>query len=275
MNILVPLKIYPTDDYLFITIQKVATRLLGSMYPDDISRGLAFDYNFDIINKKIIPAKSDLDYLQQLVVNDFNDATSNNLKKKVIILYRNPLNRFKSGIVQDFNTSILDNENSYFTLKLLFQLLNADSETKSFVKKNIGSLQHADLKNSPDKIREFFKESLKHYTNYLSEIGFNNPHGVNYIYAFYILLTYGIFDLSNVILCDIDDNLNELISELNIDVNYEHKNSNSEFIPLVEYVLTHDDVLRDKVKKYLHTETLFYNILKNHPNNFKIEDTQI
>lgn len=274
MEEFIPVKIYPTDEYLFITIQKVATRLLGSMYNDSVKKGLAFDYNIDIFNKEVIPAQSNIEYLQESVIKDFQDGVSGKLQKKVIILYRNPLKRFKSGIVQDFNSVILDNGNSDFTLKLLFELLDTNDSVKQFVLNNIGSLQHLQLNNSPTGTREFFKESLKYYTQHLADTGFNNPHSRNYIYSFYILLTSNFFELSNIILCDIDENLNELISDLNLNVNYEHRNSNSEFIPMMNDVLSDNDIIIGRVKKYLHIENMFYNILKTHSTNFKKENTQ-
>lgn len=267
---IIPLKIYSTDKYFFITKEKVASRFLESLFGDDLDSGIVFDYMFDINNKKIKPFIDTNSDIQKQTINDFEDALNKKLKKDIIILYRNPNNRFLSGIIQDFNSNI-DDKGGEFTLSLLYKLFNINSDIEEFMENNKGALQLSELETQSGEVIEFLKKSLTSYMEYSAELNFDGIHTKNYLHEFYILIKENYFDSNKIILCDIDINLDSLIKTLSLNPDYTRKNSNNNFKKLLHEILDdkNNKKLSEKIEFKLETEFIFYDMLKRHPNNYK------
>lgn len=268
-------KIYCTDTTIFVTIQKVASTLLSSLFDDSLKTGMVFDYSIDIINKRIIPAETNIGTIQYDTIRDFGDIFSNKCNKNIVVLYRNPKNRLTSAIIEDFNSIIMNDTYSDFTLNLLFKTFNASQSTYHFFKNNLSALYLSKIDKSDIELNDFLETSFTYYMQYLSDLGFNNQHAVDYLSEFYNMVNSGIFDESKLILCDIDTKtLTPLLDTLSIIPDYEnHIHSNMEFKPIIDRILTNGDnqYIISKYNEKLNSENHFYELLKNHSNNFKIQ----
>ena len=151
-------KIYSTDTSVFVTIQKVASTLLSSLFDDSEHTGLGFDYSIDILNKRIIPAETNIGPIQLKVINDFDDIFSNKCNKNVVILYRNPKLRLISSIIEDFNNIIMNDTYSDFALSLLLKTFNASPSTSQFLKNNAGALYLSKIDKSDTELNNFLEE---------------------------------------------------------------------------------------------------------------------
>jgi hypothetical protein len=264
------LKIFTTDNCFFICKEKVGSTLLESIYLDsDIQDGLIFNYSINLVEKKITPIFNFNNTIQLQTIDDFQNFLNKTLNKKVILLYRNPIKRLQSSIVEDFSSIINNENNDKFTIDLLFEKFNASEYVMDFVYKSRTSFTSIDFTDEPDEVIHFFEKCLKEYTLYLSKHNFNNQHGENYLHIFYYLLNENFFDLNNLILCNIDEsnNFDKLIHKFQLNVNFERKNSKSNFRNIMNNVIN-DEFIQEKIKHKLEVENLFYELFKLHPNNF-------
>lgn len=272
---IIPSKIYPTDTCVFITIQKVASTLLGSLFDDSEKTGMGFDYSIDIQNKKIICSEPTIGPIQQKVLNDFDAIFSNTSNKNIIILYRNPANRLKSSIIEDFSSIIVNTNHSDFTQNLLFKLFDAPPTVQEFLKANAHAFYLSKFDESNFELIDFLKKSFVFYMEFLSESDFNNNHSNSYLKDFYNIVNSNIFDESKLTLCDIDSKtLTPLLSKLSIVPDYtNHTHSNTVFFPIIEDILSdiNNTNIYSKYNKKIQSEYEFYELLKKHTNNFKIE----
>lgn len=272
---IVNLKVYPTDTCLFLTIQKVASTLLSSLIDDSEKTGLGFDYSLNIETKEVYPAESIPTKIRETILKDFDDIFSNKSDKNIVVLYRNPENRLKSSIIEDFNNLIVGQERSEFTLELLYKLFNASSDSQLFLNNNAHSLYLSKIDENDIELNEFLKKTFKFYIEYLSKLNFNNTHSANYLENFYKMITSNIFDESKLILCDIDSKLlTPLLNSLSITPDYKnHTHSNKVLLPIIDSVLLNisntDTYL--KYEEKINSEYEFYELLKKNSNNFKIQ----
>jgi hypothetical protein len=267
-------KVYPTNNCLFITKQKVASTLLTSLFDDSEKDASTFDYSIDIINKKITPAEAPLTTLSKKVLEDFDDIFSNNSKKSIIILYRNPEARLKSSITEDFNSSMLSNYNNEFAIYMLNKMFNPPSEIASFLNDTKNGLHLTKINYNDNELINFLKKVFTLYMEYLASIDFKNKHSVNYLSEFYTMINENIFDTSKLILCDIDAKLlNPLLEKFSLNVDYHHTHSNSEFNPIIDAILSdvNNKHIVEKYNEKIKSENVFYELLKKHSNNFNTE----
>lgn len=265
-------KIYNTDECIFITKEKVGSTLLESMYePNLIDQGLIFNFNIDLKNQTIIPAFQRDNKIQIQTIEDFKNCLNKNLNKKIILLYRNPYKRLQSSVVEDFSSVINSISNHEFILELLFDLFNASQYVRDFVNESKSGLHLAQLSNEPPEVIYFFKESLTRYFKHLTRTNFDNPHNQRYLFKINYVLDIDCFDLSKVILCDIDkpNNFDELLKQFDIKVDYNRKNSKNNFKEIINEICM-DEYISHKIQDSLQSENMYYEILKLHSNNFNI-----
>jgi hypothetical protein len=267
-------KIFPTNDCLFITKQKVASTLLSSLFTDSEKCGLAFDYSIDIVNRKITTAENPTTAISKKVLQDFDDIFSNNSKKTIIVLYRNPENRLKSSIIEDFTSSILSDYNNEFALYMLHKMFKVSPKTASFLNDNKNELHLTKINYNNNELIDFLKKTFTLYMEYLASTDFNNQHSVNYLSEFYTMINENIFDTSKLILCDIDAKLlSPLLEKFSLNVDYHHTHSNSEFNPIIDDVLSdmNNKHIVEKYNEKIKSENVFYELLKKRSNNFNTE----
>jgi hypothetical protein len=267
-------KVYPTNNCLFITKQKVASTLLASLFDNSEKDASTFEYSIDIVNKKIIEVEYPLSVISKKVVQDFDDIFSNNSKKTVIILYRKPDIRLKSSIIEDFISSILSDYNNEFAIYMLNKMFSISSNTVSFLNDSKNEFHLAPLNYNNNELIDYLKNVFTLYMEYLTETGFNNPHAVNYLSEFYVMINENIFDTSKLILCDIDSKLlNPLLERFSLNVDYHHTHSNSEYYPIIDAILSdvNNKHIVEKYNEKIKSENVFYELLKKHSNNFNME----
>jgi hypothetical protein len=206
------LKLYSTDKQLFITREKVGSRYLLSAFDEPNI------YQFQISNDlKSINPGSDLETNDKVkeIVKDWELSVAKKSKKDIIILYRKPEEKLKSGIIQDFYNVFHEERGNTFLVKLIFKYLNPSDDIKEFVLRNSYEIQFMDVGDLPKPVVEFYKQALTLYLEHLSTAGFNSTHCGNYLYVIFPLLFGNIFDTNKIILCDIDScNVSELFETL-------------------------------------------------------------
>lgn len=266
----ISVKIYSTDDNIILTVPKVASTLLSSMYDDEYIGGMKFDYNINIEEGTITPRDSNHNSLTTQTISDIQNIFTNKSEKNLIVLYRNPQDRLKSAIIQDFVSQIVDNESADFLLSVLYKIFNTPYHVQTFIRNNKHSF-HLSSVETPE-VEVFLEKSLIYFMDFLSKDGYSNHHASEYLNYFYIFLMKYQIDLSKLILCDIDSgNFDGLIKHYNLNVNYKQKNSNSQFKYIINNILDDENNkhIADKFFYKIERENTFYDILKNNPNNFK------
>lgn len=266
-----------TDKFLFITVEKVAsrftTRLCGSSRVDVVFLDSTFDRME--FNKK---GKASNDILER-TIKDFEDFLSKTIKKNVIFLYRDPLNRIESGIIQDAFSlfySINDYDINSVYRRMLIKNITSNYPNQKKIMKSVIDIAQEDvsdlkLKDVDHDVKKILKDILEIYISKSNSIG-NSGHTQNYLYSYFILLNKNI-DTNKVILCDIDDkdSFNKMIEQFNIESDGILKSEESHQIrkDILREVLHENPSMESLVNSVITEETIFYDILKSNKNNFK------
>lgn len=265
-----------TDKFLFITVEKVAsrftTRLCGSSRVDVVFLDSTFDRME--FNKK---GKASNDILER-TIKDFEDFLSKTIKKNVIFLYRDPLNRIESGIIQDAFSlfySINDYDINSVYRRMLIKNITSNYPNQKKIMKSVIDIAQEDvsdlkLKDVDHDVKKILKDILEIYISKSNSIG-NSGHTQNYLYSYFILLNKNI-DTNKVILCDIDDtdSFNKMIEQFNIESDGILKSEESHQIrkDILREVLHENPSMESLVNSVITEETIFYDILKSNKNNF-------
>lgn len=263
------LKLYSTDKQLFITREKVGSRYILSSFDEDNI------YNFSLSDDlKTINASSGLEISPKVnqILRDWELSIAKKSKKDIIIFYRKPEEKLKSGIIQDFY-NIFENEgrepHRAFLTKLIFKQLNASDETRQFVINNSYTIRFMDTDELPEHVLEFYKKALSLYLEHLSDTAFNDTHCNNYLYILFPLIFGNLFDTNKLILCDIDScNVSDLFETLNMNPIEESRNSNNKFKLILHDILQNNSLFRTRFNTKIESEITLYKMIKLHDRNF-------
>ena len=105
--------LFSTDTALIFTKPKIATTYLRSlgnsdmpMFSSTLNNILDFKYRYKVNfhNQNNTNELIDYSYILETINNDINLLVNNNLKKDIVILYRNPIKRCISAFVEDILT---------------------------------------------------------------------------------------------------------------------------------------------------------------------------
>lgn len=102
---MIPIHYFSGNDIVIITLNKVASRFIQKFANNGFLIESEFlinsDYEIDFKSFYINSFNEDIISIQQ-VSEEWNSIIKNNIKKQVVFIYRNPLNRTYSGVVQNF-----------------------------------------------------------------------------------------------------------------------------------------------------------------------------
>ena len=276
MNSKIAFKVYNTDNVLFITREKIASRYLIEILgndPCDVEMYADFSEckyrdNFPNEERAKKPKES---------FKEFQKVLKGTQKKDIVLLYRNPEKKIISGIVQDAFTIFMQKRPSVFNQLLLDTLLiNHDRIAINEILKGITKIGDIKIVDKNHPIVNFLKEFIYLFLKESAVINFKTTHCVDFLYEYYYFIkSMEPYNL-NLYIHDIDSgdiSLNELLNSYGIETFEVDKSdhSNQSFTDYVLDIFDNNDELRTQFNSTTSNEYFFYDILKNSELNFKLK----
>lgn len=261
------LRIFETDKLVVLTKQKVASRFLESGNWNEMYSGINVTWEGDIVATN----HNDIVDSNNNILNQYDVFLKEKNNKNIILLYRNPYERFLSGLIQTTILSYLDNP------MVLMMLPDVVSEYKLFKNRiNLlvfGCKSIISITNIPNDSEYdsniLYDESIK-LLNILTAgviktiVEFNIPHEIhfdNYLMVYNSLINYK-FDSNKVTLVNIDDSRNELSNVLKnyitIDKHESH-HSNTVLKEILKHHISDNKIILERIKDYIRIDSYFYN----------------
>jgi len=274
------LRIFSSKKLIVFSKPKIATRFLNLVFRGDgrpSHESYVISRNLELISANTIIGLDD----DQTEFSKIIDIKKN--KKEIIFLYRNPLDRFITGVVQysinqlllsqHWGILLLDNPNE-FTTPLPILLDGVKTYLLGLtLNKKYGDNYDEDLIKS--EVVLLSEKLINRLDKYLSMVEIpDDVHTENYLSFYDDFIQSGKFDLNKITLINIGDKKNNLSkilntydSELSIkisdDNNSEKKLSTSNTKGFSKKILTDainsNKMLLEKIHRYVEIDTLFYN----------------
>lgn len=224
------LNVYMNKNLFVICAPKVGSRFMESLWnikKTDVTLPPTFNSNnlkslhISLDNlAPIIEYDKNLEYdedkYRESLVSEWNKIIDKKSEKKLIVLYRNPIERFKSGIVQDFAATQPNQNNNraqlFYTKELLINNKFDNELIQIFLTEFMYLLEDSTSfpeESDPDferiykKCEELYKYLLKIYTYHAVTLG--TPHYTEYLSILHRLETeYNLFE--NITYLNLDNN---------------------------------------------------------------------
>jgi hypothetical protein len=256
-------------DCFVITKAKVGSRYISEIFPNNC-HVIPLDINLEFNDTNLPKEKKDIFYR-------LCDLENN--KKKIFILYRNPINRFISGTIEDLIINVApSNYNEKFYLKKylkehsidvyeFYENLNKDEYDNSF------------LLN--EKYKPFLLDILSDFFFWqISTSPIISHHSSPYMNIYDVLFKSPNINSENIILINIDDKenkLEEIFSKytsidktLQEDASkYRKLISNKKFYPLLREMLDNNIFFNQLAENVCGLDIYFYNEFEHSKNNIK------
>lgn len=274
-------RIYSTDKVAVICTSKVASRYLSGVFKDigGYENNRKCSNEFHVNDSMEIEHEKNLEPCTELSAYDeINLILNKKSKKDIIFLYRNPMDRIKTGLVQDFKGIFNASHSSIYQMWLLI------SSALDIDRNNINEIQpYIDFFNKmPDghkTVSEFLedgvfydnvKKLLESYIEYNMKYEFNRTtHVSNYLDKLYCLVFNSGADTRKIKLVNIDagpyllqqtllpyfEGFEDVFETVN-------KQSNNVFIKMVNEILNENQRYEKQLLEYVSSDILFYNLLK-------------
>lgn len=214
----------------------------------------------------------DVEVYENSLINEWNKIINGTSKKNFVLLYRHPIERFKTAIVQDFASSIIENRyNNLFFIKELFLKEGFNEElVMMFIDEFAPQLalktgmvtessnNYTELYNQ---VYPLFKYLLKIYTTHATKHG--THHYSEYLSVFSILNNLGIIKNMISINLDLPGTIEEYFKHLiknkaNTPTPYSNANNGKK---LVTEILEEAPFIRKNLHDYLKEDLKIYSIL--------------
>lgn len=263
-------KIWSNKKLAVISTSKIASRFLDYTF-DYTDRELSNEFYID----ETMNYDEDCPYnLNQEIIDEFNLLISNENKKDILFLYRNPKKRIITGLSQDFLNQFNDTYSSKYLLWLATSKLpnqfGIDTYTE-FFKHGSGSIQKKMLMDLD--FRENIYQLAYAYMDYNLKVHFNlTSHVSNYLYKLHYIINNYSIDSNKVKLLDIDSS-NTALSDfvLRYDDGTLHKDatidSNFSLKDIFKSILDEHQDQERKIDLYLESDIFHYHRLKSDNRN--------
>jgi hypothetical protein len=296
-----------SDKLILITSNKVGSRYSSNWFKPPLGFNAMFPVNKDFNIKKtkkcnmafLWDTSDDEDFddakklnLQDKFYDEYTSIRNNTNKKDVLFLYRNPLERVISGIVQEWFSTVSGSEKIDYKLKTILKSLPGGDSFYYKTLKNPWWISHVAYrpdfsKNELDIIQYLLVEYALEYT---STNMFQTSH-TNFITSYlYNFITNANLDTNKIKLFNLDDNSIHLSKILNkyFEVSYysngEHDDKHKESNNGLKNLLINNDnspsnnslddeidgklkLIKSRIINSLEIELYFYEKLKNLPYN--------
>lgn len=264
---------YSSDTHFFIYKAKIASRYLGKAFEKTFGETRQYNFHISEDYRKLEPPKSthnDVKYNQ--IVNDYESIINKTSNKNVIIFYRNPSEKLKSAIIQDFYNCFEPMSYKRLDTYLIFKHLNTPEYIKKFVIRNWHSYSFLDLKKIDSDILKFYKDALKVYLEHLSNSGYKTNHSPNYLFTIYPLIYSEMLDKNKYTLFNIDEyDIKVLFDDIEINTDNTFSSTNYNFKMLLEDILDENKYILDSFNHTIENELILYDMIKLHSNNFSLK----
>lgn len=263
-----------TNKAFFINNPKIASRYLTEVCEQNTTR-FWIDFPSTDINYYPNGETNNQSYVDE-IFNDWNNIRKGTNKKDIIILYRDPLKRLVSAIIQD-SLGIIGGDSKKTLLYSTFKLLGFSEEDVDLLiewretahPSDFEFVQRYSMTNDNTIIPSMMKHVYRiHIENLLKRSDWQSSHASPHNLPLVYLLNSVKFDMNKVKFIDLDetpDKLGEYLKSIEIKVP-ENKHSNNILGPQMVY----DILLNEcdyKLRNILHGELIGYNILKSYHNN--------
>ena len=284
---------FNTNKFLVFTRQKIASSYLTKHYQ--------YMYNLTQIDKRFkqlpwlnlnsIDFKTDfgtsfeypnptkvIDNVTIPLLNDckvtWSEFINKSSKKDLILLIRNPINRFISAFNQDCISHLLHDktETNYIILSniLIGKIHNSDYikfQNTFFIKvSNLDWLYNSSGLNK-DIAKAIISYAIESFQ--IANLSIETIHNEYYLYKYYYLISLNIVDNSKIKIIDIDViNIASYLNQYdvyNFPTSYENKSKDWGVLIKNEFSTNHSDYFT-RILTDLQHELFHYNILKNLPN---------
>ena len=260
------LRFYETNKLIVFTKAKVASRTCDG-YFSTTSNYVSDDTDIDLedIGGNYMPTLSKLSPDLSDRYTKLTDIKKN--KKDILLLYRNPLNRLLSGIIQDNIIEHLINPN--FLIRDIIRnnctnsIHDVSNSLKAAINSNINNINNT-LKVDVDLVIGQLIKTLVNDININLSLE-KTVHIESYLHVYDYFINEK-FDRVKVSLINIDNeknDLNNILSKyelINLNNPTLFKHSNSYLVKsFIQYINLNDINLREIFHKYLYAEQYFYN----------------
>lgn len=277
MDSKITFKAYNTDNVLFLTREKIASRYLVEILgndPCDVEMYADFSkssYRNNFPSEERGKAAKES-------FKEFEKVIKGTQKKDIVILYRNPERKVISGIVQDaLNIFIQKSPNVWNQLLVDTLLSNHDRIRISEILKDINKIGDIKITDESHPVINFLKEFIYLFLKESSIINFKTTHCMDFLYEYYYFIkSLEPYNL-NLYIHDIDSKditLNQVLNNYDIETFEVDKSShsNQSFNDYVLEIFDNNDELKTQFNSSISNEYFFYDVLKNSELNFKLKD---
>ena len=283
------LNVYMKKNLFVICAPKVGSRFMEALWninKTDVNLLPTFDINniksLHINQNNLAPLveydhnlEYDEEKYRDSIISEWNKIIDKKSKKKLIVLYRNPLERFKSAIVQDFAASQPNQHNNraqlFYTKELLINQKFDAALIKVFLTEfmylledntSFPEVSNENFERIYKKCEELYNYLIKIYTYHAVTHG--TPHYTDYISILHRLETeYNIF--KNITYLNLDNNelskffVKEIKDNKKLDKsNFSNVNNGKQ---IVSDFIKNDTYLRKNLNNLLKVDLETYSIL--------------
>lgn len=273
------LLIYRNDKVIVFTNNKVCSRICDVFF-ENSGWSIHLDFHddiYDISGSPMFFDDNEKKHFEITLHEEINLALNGKSKKDIIFLYRNPVDRWISGTIQEFYSIIESPQLSYLWCKQfknnnLYNWLNDKESNFS------DTLDEGTNIEIPQDIYHDMEVLVKDYFGSLADTGYCQNHSTNFLHLYTLLLAIGKYDKSKMKLLDIGKNdvipvLKQYVTEESyrikeISTRSKESYSNKDFKKIFYNTLeNYNDKKIIHLRDILRTEIAHYNFLSSHPNN--------
>lgn len=262
-----------TDKCFFIYNLKIASRFLYDIA--DIP-SLVWDISgskLNIINYSKHNHDQDFTEYVSNINEEWELIKDGNSKKDILILYRNPINRFITGIVQD-TSGLFNNPNGFHLIHTLLESKGHSDRNLKYLPILFKKGPHNNYYTEYIELQERIMKDLLdiYYESFVSNGNFESSHCNSHLLPLVSILTTTNIDLNKVKMIDIDEESGELekylkkieIFKTPTNVPYDTTASNNpQYKNYIRDKIIEDNQINKKLYDLLKGELYSYNILKS------------
>lgn len=254
-----------SDKLIVISSPKVASSYLDSKFYETPGNKNMFSIANDLELKLDINSIS-----SESVVKDLELISTNKNKKDILIVYRNPLEKFLSGTIQDF-ANIITYGLPYNNFLIDYLLTESSIETNYIFKSKdtiFNNIQNINTPKEDEKFKKYYLELLRIYVNFYINNTITSDHATSNLYLLYPFINEKIVDKNKIKFFDIDSTSDVTLEDILLKYEItskrkEVRNSQKKNSELLSKMISNDSDLMSKLHHNLKQETFFYNLLKN------------
>ena len=105
---------FSSNKLILITFNKGASRFVSNYFTEYTEAAIKVNSDFEITNGHIVYSNSEEDLSFKGLKEEWKSVITKNCSKDIIFLYRNPIERVITGIIQEFATAVCSGQHEKF-----------------------------------------------------------------------------------------------------------------------------------------------------------------